>query len=537
MRHLFHVIISGIFCFLRPYALFCAVSASAAVSFAPIKNYPNIGFMFPCLANATALPVPMPHAHAYLLSAGDVLTREDRFDPFELWYHSQCCARWRDPIGNRIVIGRVTHGVPVFPVEHVSRTQFRIGLDAEQIDPKNQTQIDAWIAAFSAIPVSEPEPLRINGFALDSVLYYPSAVSNMLVYAFQPRQVGNAKKFDWFCVILYSQGGATVEELRAQFEEQFLGQIALPSRSSKGEGSTAEEITISRRNEKLPDQPDHPIRIEARKSIENYADWWFAETTGYIILSNADTDIGRSIIRNLQDTLPVLHQAYAKLLPPLTRETDIALIRLFQTRDAYVRHVGEANAWSGGMWMPGRRELVLFLHDSPPVMMRALRHELFHQYLSHAYCMLPTAPWLNEGHACFFENAHVDAKGKVTLEEDPDRSSVLLENLDEAVNVLPHLLQATHTEFYSGTSASLRLKYALAWGLVYYLQKGAPLERNTPFKDILPDYAATLALTHDGATATAAAFKNVDLTVFQGNFREFWLKRRGSAMRYNPLEP
>ena len=530
-------IIPNISCFFRLHLVFCAVSASAAVSFAPVKNYPNIGFMFPCLANAKATPVPMPHAHAYLLSDGDTLTREDRFDPFELWYQSQCCARWRDPAGNRFVIGRVTHGVPVFPVEHVSRTQFRIGLDDEEIDPKNQTHINAWVAAFSAIPVSEPEPLRINGVALDSVLYYPCTLSDTLVYAFQPRRVGNAKNSDWFCVILYSPGEANVEELRAQFEEKFIGQIALPSRSSKGEGSTSEEVTLLRQNKELPDQPDHPIRIEARKSIENYADWWFAETTGYIILSDVDTEIGTAMIRNLQDTLPALQQAYARLLPPLTRETDIALIRLFQTRDAYVRHVGEANAWSGGMWMPGRRELVLFLHDSHPVMMRMLRHELFHQYLSHAYCMLPTAPWLNEGHACFFENAQVDAKGKVALEEDPDRISVLLENLDEAVKFLPQLLRATHTEFYSGTSASLRLKYALAWGLAYYLQKGAPQERNTPFKDVLPDYAAALALTHDGEAATIAAFKNVDLTVFQENFREFWLKRRGSAMRYNPLEP
>jgi len=522
---------------LHLHLVFCAVSATAAVSFAPVKNYPNIGFMFPCLANAKADPVPMPQAHAYLLSDGDALTREDRFDPFELWYHSQCCARWRDPMGNRFVIGRVTHRLPLFPVEHVSRTQFDIGLDDEQIDPKNQAHINEWIATFSAIPVYEPEPRKINGVALDSVLYYPCNTSDTLVYAFRPRQVGNAKNSDWFCVILYASGEADVEALRAQFEDQFIGQIALPSRASKGEGSTSEEVTILRQDEKLPDQPDHPIRIEARKSIENYTEWWFAETTGYIILSDVDTEIGKSIIRNLQDTLPVLQQAYARLLPPLTREADIALIRLFQTRDAYVRYVGEANAWSGGMWMPGRRELVLFLHDSQPVMMRMLRHELFHQYLSHAYCMLATAPWLNEGHACFFENAQVDAKGKVTLEEDPDRSSVLLENLDAAVMFLPQLLHTTHTEFYSGTSASLRLKYALAWGLAYYLQKGAPQERNTPFKDILPDYAATLALTHDGEAATTAAFKDVDLTVFQENFREFWRKRRGSAMRYNPLEP
>jgi len=520
-------------------ALLSAVaSAQAAVTFAPAQNYPNLGLMLPNLARAKSEPLPMPEAHAYLLVGGEELAREDRFAPRELWYNSQCCARWRDSAGNRLAIGRATRRLPAFSEEHISRERFGAAMadDANLVVPQNKQHVNEWVATFVDAPVYPPEAVKLNGVTLDGVLFYPCATSTELVYAFHPRRVGNAKNFDWFCVTLHAPGEADAEALRKQFEEQFIGRIALPPRTSKDEGVEAEEVSTLRKGEKSPDQPNHPVRVEARRSVENYGDWWFAETDGYIILSDVQTEIGKSVIRDLQDTLPALRQAYAKLVPPLTRENEVALIRLFQTRDDYVRYVGEDQAWSSGMWMPARRELVLYQQASKDDLMRIIRHEAFHQYLSHATCMLGAAPWLNEGHACLFENATADRKGKVSLKEDPDRCSLLLENIEAAVALLPSLLRATHDEFYEGTTGGRKLKYAMAWGLAYYLQKGAPLERNTPFKNILPDYAAALAQTRDREQATLLAFKDVDMAVFQANFREFWLKRRGSAMQYDPLE-
>ncbi len=511
-------------------------SANAGVSFEPVKNYPNLGFMMPRLAHAKGEPLPMPQAHAYLLVGGEALAREDRFDPHELWHTTQCCARWRDPAGNWLIIGRATHRLPSFSDEHVSRERFGIELedDANRVDPKNRAHVNEWVATFVDTPVYEPEPLKLNGFTLDEVLYYPCDARDRLVYAFRPRRVGNTKNLDWFCVTLQAPGEADREALRKTFEERFIGYLALPTRSSKDEGVEAEEVSTLRKDEKMPDQPYHPVRIAARKSVENYDDWWFAETDGYIILSDVTTDVGKSVIRDLQEKMPALRQAFAKLVPPLTRENDVSLIRLFQSRDDYVRYVGTNYAWSGGMWMPARRELVLMQQRSKNEMVQVIQHEAFHQYLSYAYCMLNASPWMNEGHACLFETASVSGQGKVSVDEDPERSTLLIENLDDAVALLPTLLGGTPAEFYTGPDISLN--YALAWGLSYYLQKGAPLELNTPFKNILPEYAAALAQTHDEEEATFLAFKDVDMAVFQENFREFWLKRRGTARHFDPLK-
>jgi hypothetical protein len=514
------------------------VSAFAVVSFGPVKNYPNLGFEFPCLENAIAEPLSLPQAHPYLTSDTEYLIREDRFDPFERWYGLQCCGRWRNARGQTLTLGRIANRLPLFSDNHVSRPRFEAALadDSNLVDPRNMEHIDEWVATFIDKPVHEPEKLKLNAFSLDELRFYPCEATNTLIYAFRPRQLGSTAAPDWFCVRFEAPGEKDPAALRSRFEELFIGQISLPNRTSKGEGAEAVQLDVSRKGMKATDQPNHPVRIEARTSIENYDTWWYAETDGYIILSDVATEVGKSVIRDLQDTMPALRQAYARLVPPLTSENDISLIRIFQSKDDYVRHVGKDHAWTAAVWMPGRRELVLTQESNKDEIMGLIRHESFHQYLSYAYCMLAAAPWLNEGHACLFESARVDAKGKVNLDEDPTRSQLLLENLGAVTAALPALIQADYEAFYGGEMMERRLKYAAVWGLAYYLQKGAPLERNTPFKSILPDFAASLAATHSYQAATSEAFKKIDVRVFQDNFREFWLKRRASAIHYDPLD-
>ena len=519
-------------------AVLGAAVANAAVTFGPVKNFPNIGFAFPGLSNAKADPVPMPLAHAYVSQEGDTLVREDRFDPFELWYANQCCARWQDAQGNRLVLGRLTCRLPAFEDDYVSRKLFERELseDGNLVNPDKDADVNEWVATFVDTAVYKPATVKLNGFTLEEVRAFPCDATNTLIYAFRPRRIGNSKNFDWFCVTLQAPGAADIKALRAVFAEQFIGKIALPNRSSASEGVQAQEVFTASAGEQQFDQPNHPVRVEARKSIENYDTWWFAETDGYIILSDVNTEVGKSLIRDVQASMPAFRKAYEKLVPPLTRERDISLIRLFQTRDDYVRYVGKEQAWTGGVWMPNRRELVLAQGINKDETLRIIKHEAFHQYLSYAYCMIPSAPWMNEGHACLFENATADKKGKISINEDPARRPLLVENIDLAVALLPRLLEADYPAYYGGSDAERSLKYAMAWGLAYYLQKGAPLELNTPFKTILADYAAALAQSHAYADATKQAFAKIDMTVFQDNFREFWLKRRASAMQYDPLD-
>ena len=514
------------------------VTQAGLPTFNASKNYPHIGLVLPSLSQSKPKPLPMPDAHTYLIADLDILEREDRFVPFELWFHQQCEGRWQDTKGNTLTLGRITQQLPYFTEEHITRERFMIECaDSDyQINPKKAEQIHEWAATFCGRELFEAEPLKINSIALSTVYSYPSISSNKLVYTFLPRRIGNAKNFDWFCVIIQGVNIEDYESFQLHFEDNYLSKIAQPSGTSKDEGITSTELDTSRKGKTDFDQPNHPVRIAARKSVENYKEWWFAETDGYIILSDVNTELGKSLVERLQEEMPILQAACRTLLPPLTETKDISLIRIFQFKDDYNQYVGEGQEWSGGMWMPKRRELILTQEFHTEEIMRTIRHEAFHQYISYAYCMITPAPWMNEGHACFFEFARVDAKDKVIFDEDEKRSRILLENLDLATSLIPLMLDMTYAEFYSGISADRSLNYALAWGLAYYLQKGAPQERNTSFKDILPDYAASLAISRNYREATILTFAEIDMKVFQSNFKEFWLKRRASAMHFDPLE-
>ena len=527
--------------FYRIYVLVatCLLAGAAqAVEWGAVKNYPNIGLMFPTLRGAKADPVPPPEAHPYLLISTDTLSREDLFDPYELWYALECCARWFDVDGNRLTVGRVAHRFIDSGDAFVSRQGFSqiMASASAQVNARDAEDVREWVAHFSGMETGEPETVKLNAFTLDELLLFPCEDPDTLIYAFRPRRIGNASNPDWFCVILEAPGAPDAETLRADFEERFIAKVALPSRTSKDDGATVEELDVVTRNARPVDLPDHPVRVEARKSIENHDTWWIAETEGYVILSDLDSNTGKTFASDLQDTMPPLKAAFMKLVPPLTHEPDISVIRIFRDRADYIRYAGEGQEWTGGLWMPARRELVLVLSSDVDALLRTLRHEAFHQYLSYAYCMITTPPWMNEGHAVLFENAAISTKGKVTLPEDERRVALLLDNMDLVVEALPDFFNADYAGFYGGTSEQRQLKYAMAWGIIYYLQKGAAQERNTPFKDILPDLAEALAETRRYPAANAQVLESINMPVFQANFSEFWRKRRASAIQFDPLK-
>lgn len=73
------------------------------------------------------------------------------------------------------------------------------------------------------------------------------------------------------------------------------------------------------------------------------------------------------------------------------------------------------------------------------------------------------------------------------------------------------------------------------WSLIYYLRKGVPAMKTEAYASILNTYLTTLAQTHQADTATTVAFKEIDLSSFQQQFKTFWQRGRSRAQRYDPL--
>lgn len=516
----------------------CAATVLAQrVEFEKVQNFPNLGMMLALPAAAQALPLAMPVARTFL-SVGEPLAQEDRFDPYELWYHDQCCGQWRGVADEVLTLGRVTKALPERATQDMTFEQFgRLLVDrAAQINPRQRAHVDQWVANFVAHTVEEPQSLKINRFALSELLYYPCDDPTRLIYAFRPRRIGNSNELGWFCVVYDAPQSADRALLRKRFEEHFIGTLMLPPRSSKTAGVQSSQLQTQTRDERGVAVPHHPLRVMARKSIENYAAWWYAETAGFIIVSDVYTAVGKSVIEELKEQLPLLNAAFKRLLPLLRTEQEVALVRIFQNRADYAEYVGPDYAWSGGGWMAAQRELVLYQHENREEILRVIRHEIFHQYLSQGTYMLGAAPWLNEGHACFFENAIIDVKRQqITLPEDAERVELLLTHMEQIKVVLPALLQVGYQDFYEGSSEWRQLKYAVAWGLVYYLQKGVPLERNTPYQKLLQDYVKALRHTRNQRQATQEAWQALEMEKFVSDFGDFWYSQRARTRALAPL--
>lgn len=518
--------------------------AWAAPSFRSDKNYPNLGIRIRVLSNSAPEPLAQFKTYTSTFNHGDKTIKRDMFDPRELWYATQHAGQWRDENNNVLILGRPSHLLPTFTETRVLRENFDKALadPAMIFDPANTNALTAWVEAFASCTPQTPELLRNQSFInLADAVFFPVEESSMLVYAFRVKirePNGRIVPSDWFVAVIKISDGTLNSKVRKEVETQFLANAAASQAGTPAVASVkSKALNIATTPAKKPAVTisDHPSRIAARKSIANMKGWWFAETPEYIFLSNIRSTTGKYLVKELQSIVPVLRGAYAKLIPPFEDTTDVSVIRIYEDSEDYKQYVGKDHEWSIGVWFAMRRELVILSQGKDKEhTMRVLKHEGFHQYLFYATSMIENAVWFNEGHACFFETAEVDGKGRVDIPEN-DRVSLLLDNLDAAARQIPELLYMERSAFYGGSDRQRSLHYTTAWALVYFLRKGVPSEKLSAYNAILDIYLKTLASTKDAEAATIAAFEGVNMVKFQKDFNNFWKKGRSSARRFDCL--
>ena len=523
-----------------------ACSASAAPSFRSDKNYPNLGLRIRVLGNSAPEPLAQYKTYTYTFTRGEETYKRDMFDPFELWYATQHAGQWRDEANNLLILGRPTQLFPAFPSEpkHVLREDFdkAVADPAMAFDPASPDALSAWVKAFSSCTPKAPEPLHTQSFNLINATFFPVEESSTLVYAFRVKTRkpnGQTAPSDWFCAVIKIADGTLKSKVRKDFETQFLANLtAIPQTgavAAAGVQPKALNTLAAAGKTSAVVIPDHPSRTAARKSIANMKDWWFAETPEYIFLSNIRSSTGKSLVKELQATMPVLREAFTKLIPPFDNATDVSVVRICETEETYKQYVGKSLEWSIGLWNPSRRELVILSQGKDKEKtLDIIKHEGFHQYLFYACSMIENATWFNEGHACFCETAEVDGKGHVEIRENA-RVRHLLENLDAASRNIPKVIHLSHSAFYGGTEEQRSLNYTTSWALVYFLRKGVPSEKLTAYSAILDTYLKTLATAKDSDAATTAAFEGINMAKLQEEFTDFWKRGRNSARRYDPL--
>ena len=260
-----------------------------------------------------------------------------------------------------------------------------------------------------------------------------------------------------------------------------------------------------------------------KREVSGMADWWFAETENYIIKSNLSSR-NRILAKKIQTQVELMRKSYELFLPANKEIQEVSVITIPATREEYQAYVGENMQWSGGIWSPSRRELVLSTMNSESKssankdwIIDVLNHEAFHQYLFYALDKVRAPMWFNEGHAELFAHSTFSV-GRIKLEEDKRGLSKLYPMIKSGtIDFMSHIY-ADHEAYY----ADKDLNYPLGWALCYYLRMAAPLYKNRTYDQIIPKTIKAMREGKSPDEATKAAFYGVDMAQFTKDFCVFW---------------
>ena len=465
-------------------------------------------------------PVDMPRAEAYLVREDDVSRLEDRFDRTDLWMSQALIGRWVDD-EDRLFILSALETCP--PAVDRSGTQTRVEYESRKAPMKRVRANAGFPAAFrDAIAIlapcavmDEPRSPRQLPRGYKEVYYWQNPTNYAdIVCSFLPERTNV-----WF---LATWALAPEDDYPTQmnaFEDQFLRREfpSLVSRLKSSDGEGRETLDLRHERELL--------RRDAHHSIAAYPNWHFTGAEEFAVLDDLPA---RGFVETLTNDFPVMRAKYAAAIPsPLDGSNVLSVVRIYANRGEYLDALetdGMTNmAWSAAYWSPGRRELVAHLPaGGEKELMRTIRHEAFHQYLSYASSMISTSPWFNEGYAQYFEDEEsLESSGG--LEGLGVKSD---EDVERIAAAIPGVLMMDYEQFYGGSDLERQFKYRLAWSVVRFIEKGADEVRLKPFEGLKKRYMDALIETRDMRKATSAAFKDADLLKqFIAEWKKFWKRK------------
>ena len=551
--------------------LFLAAAAPAAPR-APLPQFAGettleaLRFSMPAMRGAQQAPAKPTRVYTYTRTFGNETWEEKRSSALDLWREAQTAGTWVDRAGNALTLARARYSFPTFAqgvvTEDAYETVLQADFDAAVSDPAwalgrtaTPAALAAWGARFAGVAVSgEPTRLPINGARLAALWEVPLAdpAARLYLFRFDPNHAGQAGAADAWLAALFRFAEPPPPDGSA---DRLLRSAFLPSLRALGRfaGSGAADPKArprpSERGRPPAQIPQGGRRTRALATIEMLDAWWHMDSPHFVILS--DVPGGDAAADCLLSVLESLRPRYAAVVPRFPEAAEeTSVVRFFRSDEEFARyfegtHLALAVGETAGWFDPMRGELVIRpakkeFSGTPDA---TVRHEGFHQWLHQAWPQTRIPTWFNEGTAEFFECYEPRGNGAAFDWKENAAAAAWLQRLARDKDAdWPRLLRAVllsdQATFYNpphfgGKAAD---SYGFAWGLMYFLHRGAPQLRNQPWKDVLPTFYRTLLDTHDGTRATLAAFRlgadgtdTALLERFAADLQDFW--RNESARR------
>jgi len=518
------------------------VFARPILTFIKTTDLPELGLQLKLMPDAREVPQAPPSVYFFQFTRGQQIWKEERFSPMDLWKQGQFAGQWVGRDDNKLLLANMTRMPPKeAPEERVTRAMYeqQMSLATNETPFSSEADLSRWISAFTDYP--HPVGKRLDkpcsgNFAV-WVFRLDKLSPNRVAYVFRLRREGSKDSgFIWVCAQFDLNTQILMENACEIIEKEFfpsINSLMLARPGGPREPLTREGVGGA----------DSAAMVAARQqvidSIRNLKGWWYDITPDYIILSNLKGGAG-SLVEQLKTSMKVIRLAYRQCIPE-PKEAVIGVIRIPATQEEYREYVGEDNSWTQGLWLPGRKELVICpavdqgVRGKRQSILRVAFHEGFHQYAFSAFGQANASMWFSEGYAQLFENMSL-SNGRLKIEESPQALTLLnAMQIGKGMMDLRRLFSLSREEFYDANNQLRAANYALAWALVYYLKKDA----SSPYVGLLDKYVVAMRSNGGNAElATQAMLAGVDLKRLQLDFERFWQShtRQAAARRYDPLD-
>jgi hypothetical protein len=512
-------------------------------------DLPSLGLRVNLMPDACEMPPFSPPVFLYNIVDGNQNRKEERYDPADLWRLKQQAGRWMGRYENTLVLIRMIRRLPAgFRDPHVTREVYAERVSEAGIAGglvESEDDVRGWMADYTGNPVIKGEKVDRLSARVDPIIRFRPGPADpcRVAYAFRlNRNSEGASPATWISAMFEVSSKIPLETAIRSIEKEFFPSVSfltiMPPASVVRKSSSAMTRGDSGKSADLL-----IVRKQAEESIRNMKGWWYSESSRYIVLSNLKGS-SKLMVEQLDKAMGTIRAAYARCLSE-NPKTAACVIRMPATPGEYKTYVGPEYDWTGGLWVPARKELLIrpvvegSSQEKRRSLFRVAFHEGFHQYAFYALDQADSAMWFNEGMAQFFENA-VIVNGRVRIDEDSRAIGLMNKVLAKGAFDLQAFFQLSPEQFYSQDSDERNANYAMAWALVYYLKKGFGSDTHSPYSGLLDKYAEAMQVEGKTASeATDAMLKGVNIQKLGLDFRQFWhsLARQSVARRYDPFSP
>lgn len=531
--------------FLLPLAAWPAPPRAVTLTLDKYCDLPALGWRFRPFKDYR--PRPIPALEVVFYENTQTGEKAEAHNLRALWQHEQQVALLGAEYGS-IEIAALRHVLPPGVRLLNNRDTFRGEYERALLASRSEwtpASIGDWVAQYVDCPLASRTPTP-RGFGLsvpcEQFLFQDRAAELLQGYVLE---LPGSRAPLRLLVLFRFEPGVQVRNAAASIP-------ACLRSFAAGVGSAPEDIGVNRNfqnRQTLPGAKERSPEFEATRqrvieSLRQLPGWWYVATPNYLVVSNLSRE-NRRLVEQVQGDLELLRHAYERYVPTGRASREVSVVRIFASREEYLAYIPKEVGWTGGVWMPTRKELVisplnerLISRQARDTILDVVYHEAFHQYIFYALDQMQPPVWYDEGHASMFEAATIDhSRGQVRVGENPRLAALLEAQLRRDRNLdLAAFMTMPHQAFYADPDRRSGY-YALAWGLCYFLRKGASLYPNGRYERLLEDTIAALRDARgDWDQAARAGLARVDMKPFTRDFYDFWSSssKRKAALGNEP---